>query len=42
MSIGTILLILLVLALVGVRPDKTTQAGEIAPRDYRFTFEARR
>ena len=30
------------LALVGVRPDKTTQAGEIAPRDYRFTFEARR
>lgn len=28
------------LALVSVRPEKTTQA-EIGPRDYRFAFEAR-
>lgn len=28
------------LALVGARPEKTTQA-EIAPRDYRFAYEAR-
>lgn len=28
------------LALVGVRPEKTTQ-GDIAPRDYRFSYEAR-
>lgn len=28
------------LALVSVRPEKTTQ-GEIAPRDYRFAFEPR-